>query len=212
MADYHHFLALLFLLVLLAPGLIVGSIVAFKVRSGWPLPGAVVGSMAGAMVIPFTAGIISNFLVPLLKPILGSWLNVIDFQSGGGSLGSAIVALIFHIPIMVFVGLVGGAILTGMLWIARHRVHQRGSQLSLGYMVVSMIGSAIAGGLLSLILMLLLTLLAGIGGWFISILPIPNDYKTLIALISMGLSILAGGTLGGFLSAIGGIRLATFLI
>lgn len=212
MADYHHFLALLFLLVLLAPGLIVGSIVAFKIRSGWPLPGAVLGSMAGAMVIPFTAGIISKFLVPLLKPILGSSIDAIDFQSGGGSLGSAIVALIFHIPIMVSVGLVGGAILTGMLWIARHEVHQRGNQFSLAYMIVAGIGSAIAGGLLSLMLILLLALVAGIGGWFISFLPIPGDYKSLIALIGMGLSILAGGTLGGFVSAIGGIRLATFLI
>jgi hypothetical protein len=215
MLNYHPY-SILLLAALLAPSLIVGAIVAFKTRSGWALPLTVLGSMAGGYLIPTVYTYIAALTVRLLRPIFGTSLDFIYFDPQGFSRGGGlwgVFQLFFHLPIMLSVGLCGGAILTGMILLACKEAKQKGSKFSIAHIVVSAIGTTIAGAFLTMFLILLLTMLMGIGGWFLNGFPLFDaNLKASIAAIGMILSMLVGGAITGFLSAIAGTRFATFLI
>lgn len=197
----------LLVLVLLTSCLLV----AFKTRSAEAFVTTVFGSMVGAFLFPFAYTYLSALIVRLLKPIVGSSLDITDPHYGAS--GKGFLFLLFHLPIMVSVGLFGGVAITGIILIACQEAKQQSSRFSTTDTVVSAIATTVASTLLTMMLILNLQMLMKMGGWLMNnFLLFDSDTRSFVELVAMSLLMLIGSGLTSFLSAIVGTRFATFLI
>jgi hypothetical protein len=211
---------LLYLIVLLAPGVIAGAIVTWKARSAWALFITIGFSLVGSAAIALSTVIFGKLAAPFLVPLLGSWTALIDFTqtpvtSEYGWLGSLPFYLLSSLrySIVAPIGTVAGATLAGMLMLVRYQLIKEGGKFDPAYGWVAGVGSAIVGGVLGVASILLFSWL----GW--QGLVLANDllrstggYFTTFAQITWGISILVNGLVCGFISAICGMKLAKLLM
>jgi hypothetical protein len=203
-----QFLHLLYLILLLAPGIISGTIVTWKTRSIWALFITIGFSLVGSIAAPF------------LVHWLGDWTKLIDFsqapvKSDYGWLGSLPFYLLSSLrySIVAPIGIVAGAIVSGMLMLVRDKLIRQGGKFDPAYAWIAGFGSAIVGGILGVCSILLLSWL----GWQALVLAqdllrAPSGFFTNFAQIAWGVSILVNGFICGLISAICGIKLAKLLM
>jgi hypothetical protein len=215
-----QFLHLLYLILLLAPGIISGTIVTWKTRSIWALFVTIGFSFVGSIAIAVSTILFGKLVAPFLVSWLGSWTQLIDFsqapvRSDYGWLGSLPFYLLSSLrySIVAPIGTVAGATVAGMLMLVRDKLTRQGGKFDPAYGWIAGFGSAIVGGILGVCSILLLSWL----GWQALVLAqdllrSPNGYFTNFAQIAWGVAILVNGFVCGLISAICGIKLAKLLM
>jgi hypothetical protein len=159
-----QFVHLLYLIILLAPGVTAGAIVTWKTRSVWALFVTIGFSLVGSIVIAIATVIFGKLATPILSSWIGSWTALIDFsQTPGNYQSSWFGSLPFYIlsylrySIVAPIGTVLGAALAGMLMIVRHELIREGGRFDPSYAWIAASGSAIVGGVMSVFSILILS-------------------------------------------------------
>jgi hypothetical protein len=215
-----HSIHLIYLILLLTPGVVGGAIVTWKTRSPWALFVTIGSSLAGSFLITIASIVLGKVFAPFLVNILGSWTSFIDFSqtpssynSPGNWFGSLPFYLLsyFRYLIMAPIGTVAGAALASMLLIVRHQLISEGGRFNQSYTVTAGIGSTIVGGVLSLLSILVF---AGMGGLGLSIINGIATFSWIyqVAYIIGGALILLNGLVCGLTSAVCGVKLAKILM
>jgi hypothetical protein len=211
---------LIYLGIILAPGVIAGAIVTWKTRSPWGLFVTIGFSLLGSVVIATSTMLIGKLAAPFLLPWLGGWTILIDFTqvptpSQFNWYGYIQFYLLSYLrySLVAPIGTVTGATLAGMLSIVRYQLIREGGKFELYYAWTAGFGSAVVGGMLGVCSILLLSWL----GW--QAIQLANDlfrsaggYFTNFAQITWGVSILLNGLICGLISAVCGIKLAKLFV
>ncbi len=152
-----QFFHLLYLTILLAPGVISGAIVTWKTRSAWSLFVTIGFSLLGSAILAISTVIFGKLMSPLLVGWLGSsWTSLIDFTQTPenyqfywfGTLPFYLLSY-FRYSIVAPIGTVAGATLAGMLMIVRAELIREGGRFDPSYAWVAGFGSVISGGVMS---------------------------------------------------------------
>jgi hypothetical protein len=192
---------LIYLCLLLSPGIIAGAVVTWKVRSPWSLFITIGSSLAGSLVIMLTTMLFWQVAIKVLQ--VGK-----DYQA------------ILYTPtpylMVVPVGTVAGAALAGMLLLANYELKQAGRKFETFYAVVATLGTAVLGGFLSMLSTVLVAFIIGISWVFLTkIFPSVeiglNTPFTVVSIFVLGL-LLLNGVVFGMASALGGMKLAKFFV
>ncbi len=210
---------LFYLIVLLSPGIISGTIVTWKTRSPWGLFLTIGCSLAGSFLIAASTVIVGKLAAPFLATWLGEWTNLIDFTQTPVSRHDWLGSLPFYLlsyyrySLVAPIGTVAGAILAGMLAIVRYELVREGGKFEPYYAWTAGFGATIIGGLLGVCSILILSWLGWQGILLINgtVGSGSEHYSTFIK-ITWGVLILLNGLFCGFVSAIFGVKLAKFLI
>ena len=215
-----QFIHLLYLILLLSPGIVSGTIVTWKARSIWALFITIGFSLVGSIAIAMSTILFGKLVAPFLISWLGDWTKLIDFsqapvKSDYGWLGSLPFYLLSSLrySIVTPIGTVAGATVAGMLMLVRDRLIRSGGKFDPAYAWIAGFGSAIVGGILGVCSILLLSWL----GWQAlllaqDLLRSTNGYFTNFAQIAWGIAILVNGLVCGLISSICGIKLAKLLM
>lgn len=211
---------LLYLSILLAPGIISGAIVTWKTRSAWSLFITIGCSLAGSFIVAISTVLFGKLAAPLLVTWIGSWADLIDFTqvpatSEYGWFGALPFYLLSYLRYSIVApsGAMAGATLAGMLMLVRYRLMQEGGKFDRSHAWVAGFGSAIVGGILGVCSILLFCWL----GWQLLVLT-NNAFRsnggdfTTLAQIVWGVSILVNGLVCGMISAVCGMKLAKILM
>jgi hypothetical protein len=162
-----HFINLIYLVMLLAPGVIAGLIVTWHIRSSWAMFQTIFASLATSFGMGLVTVILGKLISPLLVDILGKWVLLIDFSQspnpGGHWLGSLPYYILsyYRYSIIAPIGTVAGAALAGMLLVAGDRLRRSSVNLDSSLVLVANVASLLLGGLMSLVSILSLSWL----GW-----------------------------------------------
>jgi hypothetical protein len=212
---------LLYLGIILAPGVISGAIVTWKTRSPWSLFSTIGYSLLGSLIIAISTMLLGKLVAPYLSPWLGSWTTLIDFSQTPTNSQFSWWYGYFHYYLLSYlryslvapIGTVTGATLAGMLLIVRYRLLREGGKFEPYYAWTSGFGSAVVGGVLGVFSILLLSWL-GLKGLELAsgLFRSTGGCFTNFAQITWGISILINGLVCGLISAVCGIKFARFLI
>jgi hypothetical protein len=162
-----HFINLIYLVMLLAPGVIAGVIVTWNIRSSWAMLQTIFASLATSFGMGLVTVILGKLISPLLVDILGKWVLLIDFSQspnpGGHWLGSLPYYILsyYRYSIIAPIGTVAGAALAGMLLVVGDRLRRSAVNLDSSLVLVANVASLLLGGLMSLVSILSLSWL----GW-----------------------------------------------
>lgn len=213
------------LIVLLAPGVVAGTIVTWKTRSPWGLFVTIGFSLVGSFVIALSTMMFGKLLAPILVNIIGPWATLIDFiqapVASPYSWYGALPAYIFsfmRLSLVSPIGTVAGATLSGMLMVVRYKLLREGGKFEPSYAWVAGFGSAVVGGLLGVFSILMLCWFGWQGILLIHVMFGNNlsgtdaQFLGMSAQIGAGLVVLVNGLVCGFISAVAGIKFAKFLM
>ena len=185
----------------MSPGIVVGAIVTFKIRYRWALFGTIFSSIIGAIIVPASVMLIWKLLLTQIS-LVGAGMGIAGFM---------IISELVSVPI----GLMTGAILSGMLLVVQHRLSIRSINFSSANWIVATIISTLTGSFICLAFALVSPLLMyffSLFGSAINILPIQHSYKDIIVTICTLITVVCGSGIAGLISAINGIKIAKFLI
>ena len=211
---------LLYLSILLAPGIISGAIVTWKTRSAWSLFITIGCSLAGSFVVAISTVLCGKLSAPLLVAWIGSWADLVDFTqvpvtSEYGWFGALPFYILSYLRYSIVApsGAIAGAALAGMLMLVRYRLMQEGGKFDRAHAWVAGFGSAVVGGILGVCSILLFCWL----GWQLLLLAngtfrSAGGNFTTFAQIAWGVSILVNGLVCGLISAVCGMKLAKILM
>jgi hypothetical protein len=197
-----EFIHLILLAILLMPGIVAGWIVSWKIRS----PLALFFTIGSSLASPFSVSLLGMLIWKIFSPF------ILPTQSGVHPLFDE-VAISLPYLFMIPTGLVAGAILAGMLLVAKHELKSNGGIINFSYVATAGISSSIFGSILSLILMLVTSSVSKILlSLFIKLFH-PNIELGLVGVYLLfygfiGLFALVGTMVCGFMSALGGLKLA----
>jgi hypothetical protein len=213
------------LVVLLTPGVVAGAIVTWKIRSPWALFVTIGFSLVGSFIIAMSTVMFGKLLSPLLVNWIGPWATLIDFvevpaSSEFGWYGSlpAYIFSYLRLSLVSPIGTVAGAALSGMLMVVRYKLLREGAKFDPSHAWVAGFGSAIVGGILGVVSILLLCWLGWqgiliINGMFGNNLSNTHgEYIGMSAQIAGGLLVLLNGLICGLISAVCGVKLAKVLM
>jgi hypothetical protein len=191
---------LIYLFLLLLPGIIAGAVITWKVRSPWSLFITISSSLAGSLVIMLATMLFWQVAISVLK--------MREY--------SAILSTPTPYMMVVPVGTVAGAALAGMLLLANYELKLAGRKFETFYAVVATVGTTAIGGFLSMLSTILVAFIIGISWAFlIKVFPAmeigPNTPFTVVSIFILGL-LLLNGVVCGMASALGGMKLAKFFV
>jgi hypothetical protein len=139
-------LHLFYLIILLAPGVISGTIVTWKTRSPWALFSTIGFSLAGSFILVMSTIICGKLVAPFLSTLIGYWVSLIDFSQTPvprydwlGSLPFYLLSTLRY-SIVAPIGTVAGATLAGMLMLVRYQLIREGGKFDRSYAWVAGIG------------------------------------------------------------------------
>jgi hypothetical protein len=162
-----HFINLVYLIILLAPGVIAGSVVSWNTRSSWAIFTTTCASLFASFAIAIATILFGKLLSPLLVGWLGPWwVSLIDFSQTPmpdeflGFLPYYIISY-YRYSIIAPIGTVAGAALAGMLLVVRHELHRSNTRLDPSLTWVACLSSTVMGASMSLASILTLSWL----GW-----------------------------------------------
>jgi hypothetical protein len=211
---YFHVFNFIHLVLILAPGLISGTIVAWKTRQSKSFLATILASLAGSVMVPIATTSFAKLIGPIFPslPLHAFWVG----KAAGTifDLNDLIKALI-HYSIAIPLGIVTGAILGGMLVVAACELKQNGIKLSPFYSAVATVGSTIVAGSVCIVYVCVQPHLLGVYEAIVfAIRNLPMDgseQSALIYLVAL-IAISLAAAVGGLLSALAGAKLATFLL
>ncbi len=213
------------LIVLLAPGVVSGTIVTWKTRSPWALFVTIGFSLVGSFAIAISTMLFGKLLSPVLVNIIGPWATLIDFIqvpavsefSWYGALPAYIFAYM-RLSLVSPIGTVAGATLSGMLMVVRYKLLREGGKFEPSYAWVAGFGSAVVGGILGVFSILMLCWLGWQGIIFIhlmfgsSLSGANAEFMGMSAQLTAGFLVLLNGLVCGLISAVFGIKTAKVLM
>jgi hypothetical protein len=213
------------LIVLLAPGVVAGTIVTWKIRSPWALFVTIGFSLVGSFVIAISTMLFGKLLSPILVNLIGPWAALIDFIQAPvtsefgwyGALPSYIFAYM-RLSLVSPIGTVAGATLSGMLMVVRYKLLREGGKFEPSYAWVAGFGSAVVGGILGVFSILMLCWLGWQGILFIHVMfgnnlsGADSQFVGVSAQLTAGFLVLLNGLVCGFISAVCGIKTAKILM
>lgn len=210
---------LIYLSIILTPGIVAGAIVTWTTHSPWSIFVTLGGSLANSFVVGICTVIVGKLIAPFLTNWIGYWSQLVDFSqvpvSDYGWFGALSFYLISYLrySIIVPIGCVAGATLTGMLILVRHQLLREGGRFQPAYAWTAGFGSAVVSGILGVCSILLLSWL----GWEAlslanGLFRSTNGYFTTFAQITWGIAILGNGLVCGLISAVCGMKLAKLLM
>ena len=216
-----HLINLVYLIILLAPGVVAGSIVSWSTRSTWAIFTTTCASLLASFVVAIATIILGKLLSPLLVGWLGhGWVSLIDFSqvpTPDEFLGFVPYYIIsyYRYSIIAPIGTVAGAALAGMLMVVKHQLQQSNTKLDPSLTWVACASSTIMGGLMSLAAILTLSWLGwkglelainNFGGDFLS-----TEWGFYVTYAVWGLLILTNSLICGLTSAFFGMKVARIL-
>jgi hypothetical protein len=200
--EFIHFLMLA---ILLTPGIVAGWIVSWKIRS----PLALFSTIGASLASSFSVSLLGMLMWKIFSPF------ILYKQSGSHPLFDE-VAISLPYLFMIPIGLISGAILAGMLLVAKHELKSNGGIINFAYVATAGISSSIIGSILSLGLILLTSSVSKILlGIFVKLFH-PNMELGMVGVYLLfygfiGLVALICTIVCGFMSAIGGLKIAKSL-
>jgi hypothetical protein len=213
------------LIVLLAPGVVAGTIVTWKTRSPWALFVTIGFSLVGSFAIAISTMLFGKLLSPVLVNIIGPWATLIDFiqvpAASEFSWYGALPAYIFaymRLSLVSPIGTVAGATLSGMLMVVRYKLLREGGKFEPSYAWVAGFGSAVVGGILGVFSILMLCWFGWQGILFIHVMfgnslsSADSQFVGISAQVAAGSLVLLNGLVCGFISAVCGIKTAKVLM
>jgi hypothetical protein len=164
-----HIINLVYLVILLAPGIVAGSIVIWHTRSTLAIFKTIFASLAVSFLMGVTTLISGKLLSPLLSGMLGSWIMLIDFAPLPTSefawtlLSVDYVMQCYRYSIIAPIGSVAGAALSGMLLVVSHQLNRTSQKFDSSLGIIATVATTLLGGLMSLVSILSLSWLGGQG-------------------------------------------------
>jgi hypothetical protein len=162
-----HLINLVYLIILLAPGVVAGSVVSWNTRSNWAIFTTTCASLFASFVIAIVTILFGKLLSPLLVGWLGhGWVSLIDFSQAPepdeflGFVPYYIISY-YRYSIIAPIGTVAGAALVGMLLVVKHELQRSNTKLDPSSAWVACLSSTVMGGSMSLASILTLSWL----GW-----------------------------------------------
>jgi hypothetical protein len=197
--EFIHFVLLA---ILLTPGIVAGWIVSRQIRS----PLALFLTIGSSLVSSFSVSLLGTIVWVILSPFL------LPKHSGSHHLFDE-VAISSPYWFTIPTGLVAGAILSGMLLVAKHKLKSYGDKIDFAYAATAGISSSIIASILSLLLMLGTSVVSKILLSLFVKLFHPNMELGIVGVYLIfygfiGLLALVGTLVCGLMSAIGGLKLA----
>jgi hypothetical protein len=215
-----QFIHLLYLTVLLGPGVIAGAIVTWKTRSAWSLFVTIGFSLLASVVLAIVTVIFGKLATPLLSTWIGSFTALIDFSqtstnyqsSWFGSLPFYLLSYLRY-SIVAPIGTVLGATLAGMLMIVRHELIGTGGRFDPTYAWIASLGSMITGGVMSVFSILLLSWIGSQGLNIIQgITGSLGESNAIFVQVFWGILITINGAICGVTSSVFGMKLSKLLM
>jgi hypothetical protein len=215
-----QFIHLLYLIVLIGPGVIAGAIVTWKTRSAWSLFITIGFSLLSSIILAIVTVIFGKLATPLLSPWIGSFTALIDFSqtptnyqsSWFGSLPFYLLSYLRY-SIVAPIGTVLGATLAGMLMIVRYELISTGGRFDLNYAWIASFGSMIVGGVMSIFSILLLSWIGSQGLNIIQgITGSLGEGNAIFVQIFWGILISVNGLVCGVISSVFGMKLSKLLM
>jgi hypothetical protein len=164
-----HFTNLIYLVVLLAPGIVAGIIVTWYTRSTLAIFKTILASLGVSFLMGAATVLLGKLIAPLLAGILGAWVLFIDFSplptsefAWSGSLQNYLMQC-YRYLIIAPIGTVAGAALSGMLLVVSYKLNRTSTKFDLSLGIVATIATTLLGGLMSLISILSVSWLSGVG-------------------------------------------------
>jgi hypothetical protein len=164
-----HLTNLIYLVVLLAPGIVAGSIVTWHTRSSLAVFKTILASLGVSFLMAVATVVLGKLLAPLLAGILGYWVLLIDFAplptnefAWLGSLQDYLLQC-YRYLIIAPIGTVAGAALCGMLLVVSYKLNRTSTKFDLSLGIVATIATTLLGGLMSLISILSVSWLSYVG-------------------------------------------------
>jgi hypothetical protein len=215
-----HLINLVYLIILLAPGIVAGSVVSWNTRSTWAIFATTCASFLASFVIAIATILFGKLLSPLLVGWLGhSWISLIDFSQAPddefwGFLPYYIISY-YRYSIIAPIGTVTGAALAGMLLVVKHELQRSNTKLDPSLTWVACLSSTVMAGSMSLVSILTLSWL----GWKGLELAINNFGGEFLATewgfygtyALWGMLILVNSLICGLTSAFFGMKIARIL-
>jgi hypothetical protein len=162
-----HIINLVYLIILLAPGVVAGSIVIWHTRSALAIFKTIFASLAVSFLMGVTTLISGKLLAPLLSGMLGSWIMLIDFAPLPTSeftwtlISADYLMQCYRYSIIAPIGTVAGAALSGMLLVVSHKLNRTPEKFDSSLGIIATVATTLLGGLMSLVSILSLSWL----GW-----------------------------------------------
>ncbi len=216
-----HLINLVYLIVLLAPGIVAGSVVSWNTRSSWAIFTTTCASLFASFAIAIATILLGKLLSPLLVGWLGDWwVSLIDFSQAPddeflGFLPFYIISY-YRYSIIAPIGTVAGAALAGMLLVVQHELQRSNTKLDSSLTWVACLSSTVMAALMSLASILTLSWL----GWKGLELAIDNfggdflatEWGFYATYALWGMLILVNSLICGLTSAFFGMKAARILI
>jgi hypothetical protein len=216
-----HLINLVYLIILLAPGVVAGTIVTWSTRSTWAIFTTICASLFSSFAIAIATILFGKLLSPLLAGWLGDWwVSLIDFSQApdpNGFLGFVPYYIIsyYRYSIIAPIGTVAGAALAGMLLVVKYELQRSNTKLDRSLTWVACLSSTVMGGLMSLASILTLSWLGwkglelainSFGGEFLS-----TEWGFYATYAVWGMLILVNSLICGLTSAFFGMKVARIL-
>jgi hypothetical protein len=213
-----HLINLVYLIILLVPGVVAGSIVTWHTRSALAIFKTIFASLAVSFLMGVATLISGKLLAPFLSGIVGSWVMLIDFApmpisefSWFGSLQNSLMQF-YRYSIIAPIGTVAGAALSGMLLVVSHKLDRTPEKFDSSLGIIATVATTLMGGLMSLGSILSLSWL----GWQVIHLATnifsPNLWASTWSIYTLygiwGIMILANALLCGLTCAFFGMKVA----
>jgi hypothetical protein len=216
-----HLINLVYLIILLAPGVVAGSLVSWNTRSTWAIFTTTCASLFASFVIAIATILFGKLLSPLLVGWLGhGWVSLIDFSQAPepdeflGFVPYYILSY-YRYSIIAPIGTVAGAALAGMLLVVKHELQRSNTKLDQSLTSVACLGSTVMGGSMSLASIVTLSWLGrkglelavnNFGGDFLF-----TEWGFYATYAAWGMLILVNSLICGLTSAFFGIKVARIL-
>jgi hypothetical protein len=162
-----HIINLAYLVFLLAPGVVAGSIVTWHTRSALAIFKTIFASLAVSFLMGIATIISGKLLSPFLAGIVGSWVMLIDFAplptsefSWFGDLQNYLMQC-YRYSIIAPIGTIAGAALSGMLLVVSDKLNRTPQKFDASLGIIATVAATLLGGLMSLVSILSLSWL----GW-----------------------------------------------
>jgi hypothetical protein len=213
-----HLINLVYLIILLAPGIVAGCIVTWHTRSALAIFKTIFASLAISFLVGVATLISGKVLAPLLSGMLGNWIMLIDFapmptSEFAWSLFSLDYLMqCYRYTIIAPIGTVAGAALYGMLLVVSHKLNSTPEKFDSSLGIIATVATTLLGGLMSLGSILSLSWLGWQGIHLATNIFSPNLWTSTWSIYTLygvwGILILANALLCGLTCAFFGMKVA----
>jgi hypothetical protein len=216
-----HAINLIYLLMLLLPGVVAGAIVTWHSRSPWALFKTIAASFLALFCITIATIIAGKLLAPLwtdhrFRLVLDFSGKPDDFGESWSSDVSYYLLTGYRYSIIAPIGTVTGAALSGMLLMVKHQTTRQGGTFDRSMVLFAGFGSTILGAFLSLFSLCSLTWIAVQGlSLALSIFGhglFQTEWGIYSIYITWGILVSLNGLICGLLSAVFGMKVARIFV